>query len=101
MTRYLRPSQSIGTIFKRLNCGLTKDAARFRCKEVREQVTGDGAFRSDERLLRYAMRPFDLTMAATIHGVRPLWNEPRPDYVAQCWHGNAFLLSPGSQVRQS
>ncbi len=41
---------------------------------------------------RFVARPFDQRWCCYTT-VRPLWNEPRPDYAAQCWAGNAALVT--------
>ena len=45
-----------------------------------------------DHLRRYALRPFDVRWCY-YSAERPLWNEPRPKLWAQCWNGNAFLMS--------
>lgn len=70
---------------------LTEDAARFDAKKARPKVLAAEKFLV-ERLRRYVVRPFD-NQWCYYSGVRPLWNEPRPGLWAQCWRGNAFLLS--------
>lgn len=72
--------------------GLGQNAARFDAEKTRKKViAAEKGFRED-RLRRYAVRPFD-TQYCYYSGVRPMWNEPRPTLWAQCWPGNTFLLS--------
>lgn len=71
--------------------GLGENAARFDARKTRQKVVSAETFRT-ERLRRYAVRPFD-SQHCYYSGVRPLWNEPRPNLWAQCWPGNSFLLS--------
>jgi len=79
---------------KALDTGLTKDAARFGSKGAREIILDAEKFKPD-RLLRYALRPFD-TRWCYYSTKRPLWNEPRPTLWQQYWKGNSFLMSrPG------
>ena len=70
---------------------LTRDAARYVARKAREKAMRAEGF-ADEKLRRYALRPFDSTWCY-FTPVRPIWNEPRPSLWAQCWEGNAFLLS--------
>jgi len=76
---------------KGLKAGLTDDAARFEAKKARAKVIASESFDSS-RLRRYALRPFDIRWCY-YSPTRPLWNEPRPTLWAQCWDGNAFLLT--------
>ncbi|HLG99485.1 MAG TPA: type ISP restriction/modification enzyme [Bryobacteraceae bacterium] len=76
---------------KGLGDGLTKNAARFVAREARKKVLAKEKF-SDDRLQRYAVRPFD-NQWCYYTPVRPLWNEPRPALWAQIWEGNSFFLS--------
>ncbi len=81
-------------LLKRLDTGLTENAARFAAKGARERVIQSEAFQPSH-LLRYALRPFD-TRWCYYSSQRPLWNEPRPTLWQQCWKGNTFLMSrPG------
>jgi len=74
-----------------LNTGLTKDAAGFDARKVRPKVQVSEQYQST-RLRRYALRPFD-TRWCYYSDVSPLWNRSRPPLWAQCWPGNAFLLT--------
>ena len=74
--------------------GLTNDAARYDAKKCRLKVLKAEVY-DDTRVKQYALRPFDVRWCY-YSGVRPLWNEPRPAYWAQCWEGNIFFVSrPG------
>jgi hypothetical protein len=79
-----------------LKTGLTRDAARFDAKKAREKISKAEDFQPVQ-LRRYALRPFD-TRWCYYSSERPLWNEPRPSLWAQCWKGNAFLMSRPSGV---
>jgi hypothetical protein len=78
-------------VAKALHPGLGGDAARFKAKKAREKVLAVESY-DEARIRRYAVRPFE-TRWCYFSPVRPLWNEPRPTLWAQCWQGNAFLLS--------
>ncbi len=90
MRRYYNPAVSWEQLAA-LRTGLTEDAARFDARAAREKVLKAESFQSS-RMTRYALRPFD-TRWAYYSGIRPLWNEPRPQLWEQCWEGNRFLLS--------
>lgn len=69
--------------------GLMKAAARFDPVKCRKRALTEHKF--DERnLRRYCNLPFDVRWCYW-SPVRPMWNEPRPDLVAQHWPGNSFL----------
>ncbi|MCH7701286.1 MAG: N-6 DNA methylase [Planctomycetes bacterium] len=70
---------------------LAQDAARYGAKKCREKVLSIENY-DDLRLMAYALRPFD-TRWCYFSPVRPLWNEPRPAYSAQCWEGNSFFMT--------
>ena len=74
-----------------LTSGLTQDAARFDAEKTRTKVLSAEKFKLGH-LRKYAIRPFDYRWCY-FSPVRPLWNEPRPALWAQCWDGNAFLIS--------
>lgn len=70
---------------------LCKDAARYKAQETRKKVLAVEAF-NDARMRRYTVRPFD-SRWCYYSSVRPLWNEPRPSYSAQCWEGNSCIVA--------
>jgi hypothetical protein len=70
---------------------LTRDAARFNAKTARAKVLKTEGFDSSN-LRRYGVRPLE-TRWCYYSSVRPLWNEPRPELIAQCWKGNRFLVT--------
>ncbi len=90
MQMYFNPAVDWDSL-KALGTGLTEDAARFNAKKGRDKVTGAADYQPSH-LRRYALRPFDGRWCY-YSSERPLWNEPRPKLWAQCWQGNAFLLS--------
>jgi SAM-dependent methyltransferase len=71
--------------------GLTKDFARFDARKTREKLLRADTF-SASAVRRLLVRPMDLRWCYYTSS-RPLWNEPRPDYVAQMWAGNKALVS--------
>ncbi|MBW4493777.1 MAG: N-6 DNA methylase [Oscillatoria princeps RMCB-10] len=76
---------------KELGTRLTEDAAGFEAKKVRQKVRAAEPYQSS-MLRRYALRPFD-TRWCYYSDVSPLWNRSRPALWAQCYPGNAFLIS--------
>jgi SAM-dependent methyltransferase len=74
-----------------LGTGLTEDAAGFSAKAVRMKVLAVEQYQP-ARVRRYALRPFD-TRWCYYTDVSPVWNRCRPSLWAQCWEGNAFLMS--------
>jgi hypothetical protein len=71
--------------------GLTRDSAGFSAQETRNKITKIESF-SENRLSRFLLRPFD-TRWCYLSTVSPLWKRSRPDYQAQIWAGNSFILS--------
>ena len=79
---------------KVLNTGLTKKAASFEPEKVRATALKTEVF-SDDRLIRYSVRPFDLRWCYATY-VPMLWNRHRPDLQQQLWKGNSFFVTrPG------
>jgi hypothetical protein len=75
---------------------LAENAARYDAEKTRRRLIHDEGYRP-EQIVRYFVRPFDFQYCY-YSGIRPLWNEPRP----QLWDwqgivGNQFLVS--RQVR--
>jgi hypothetical protein len=71
--------------------GLGEDAARFDARKTREKVLREESFDS-EAIRRLLVRPMDVRWCY-YSSVRPLWNDPRPIYAAQCWQGNLALVT--------
>ena len=70
--------------------GLAKNAARFDAQKARERAIEAG-FDSGE-IVRQAMHPMD-NGYCYYTGVRPIWNEPRPQLHLQTKVDNLFFLS--------
>jgi Type ISP C-terminal specificity domain/N-6 DNA Methylase len=82
--------------FKAQKSPLSKNAARFDAAKTRKRLIHLEGFKS-KQIVRYCARPFDFQWCY-YSGIRPLWNEPRP----QLWDwsriaGNKYLVS--RQVR--
>lgn len=90
MRRYFDQAISFDDL-KREGHPLTKDAAAHDARKARERILSQEGFTS-ERLCRYALRPF-APCWCYYTAVGSVWNRPRPTLWAQCWEGNAFLLS--------
>ena len=90
MVLYFDPKTSWESLAT-LKTGLTDDAARFNAKKTREIVLAAESY-GPTSLRKALVRPMDYRWC--YHSfVRPLWNEPRPNYTNQCWNGNAFLVT--------
>jgi type I restriction-modification system DNA methylase subunit len=74
-----------------LRCGLSQNAARFDACAARTKLLRSERFDRD-RIRKFLVRPMD-TRWCYYTSVRPVWNEPRPAYAAQCWVGNAALVT--------
>jgi len=70
---------------------LVNDASRFEAVKARVKLLSGPTY-DDKRIVRYAVRPFDIRYAY-YSGERPLWNEPRPQLWDQRSPGNLFLAS--------
>jgi hypothetical protein len=70
---------------------LTRNFARFDPKKTRHRLLADDEL-SLSAIRPLLIRPMDLRWCYYAD-VRPLWNEPRPDYVQQMWKGNTALVS--------
>jgi hypothetical protein len=78
------------TVVKKLDNGLTENAARFDAKRTRLKVLEVENFNSSS-LRRVLVRPMDQRWCYHT-SVRPLWNEPRPLYSQQCWKDNPSFV---------
>jgi len=74
-----------------LKTGLTQKAARYDAKKTREIVLSAESY-NPKSIRKTLTRPMDYRWCY-YSSIRPLWNEPRPNYSSQCWNGNAFIVS--------
>lgn len=74
---------------KQIVPGLLRVAARFDPEKCRRLALQKHAF-DEANLRRFTVLPFDVRWCYW-SPMRPMWNEPRPDLVAQHWLGNSFL----------
>ena len=73
---------------------LSQPKARFDPQSTRAKAISAEAFNLDS-VLPYTVRPLD-TRWCYWTGVRPVWNEPRPQFRQQVFEGSAFLATrPG------
>jgi hypothetical protein len=86
---YLNPKVDWNT-FAALKTGLSKAAGRFDPPKARQKIQGATTF-DKKRVLRYAILPLDNRWAYH-SAARPLWNEPRPELLAQQAKDEAFLV---------
>jgi hypothetical protein len=84
--------------YSALGYGLTQVQGRFDPKSARIKALTAEKFDPD-RIVRYSLRPFD-TRWAYYTGVRPVWNEPRPQLWAQNHNGNEFLVTRPAGLRR-
>jgi Type ISP C-terminal specificity domain/N-6 DNA Methylase len=73
-----------------LGSSLAEDAGRFNAQKARTKVLENTKF-DEKYLVRYALYPMD-NRWAYYSAVRPLWNEPRPELLAQRPEGESFLV---------
>jgi hypothetical protein len=71
--------------------GITSDAARFDARKTRHKVLSAESF-AETAVRRGMVRPMDQRWCYYSQ-VRPLWNEPRPEYGRQCWPGNGAFAT--------
>lgn len=89
METYLNPAVD-WTTFAAFKTGLTKDAGRFDPSKARKKIQTATTF-DKKRVMRYAILPLDNRWAYH-SSVRPLWNEPRPELLAQKAKNELFLI---------
>jgi hypothetical protein len=89
MTAYFDPEVDWAN-FAALGTGLSKDAGRFNPATTRSRLQKAETF-EESRLKRYALYPLD-NRWCYYSGVRPLWNEPRPELVSQRADQEGFLI---------
>jgi hypothetical protein len=90
MKDYFDPENEWETL-RKLAPKLTKEFARFDPEKARRNLLAEDEF-STATIRRLTVRPMDVRWCYYTD-VRPLWNEPRPDYVKQMWEGNRALMS--------
>jgi hypothetical protein len=90
MRDYFNPNLSWEK-YKAAQKALTEEAAGFAPEKARLKALKAESF-DDNRVLRYALRPFD-TRWCYYTAVNPIWNRARPALWAQVWEGNRFLMS--------
>ncbi|MBW3625422.1 MAG: hypothetical protein KY468_18660 [Armatimonadetes bacterium] len=81
-----------------LNTGLTREAAGFEPKKVRQKVQMSESY-DPQKLVKYSLRPFD-TRWCYYSDVSPLWNRSRPTLWTQNQAENFFLVSRPTGVTE-
>lgn len=90
MQRYFDTTVTFETL-KTEGTGPVGDAGRFNAEPARTRLLTREAYQ-DDRIIRYALLPLD-TRYAYYTQVRPIWNEPRPEFYSAARDGNRFLVS--------
>ncbi len=90
MSLYYDPATSWEEL-SRLETGLTRDAARFDARKTRSKILETEEYH-ESTIRRLMVRPMD-SRWCFYTSVRPLWNEPRPAYVEQCWKDNGMVVT--------
>ena len=90
MKLYYDPNTSWESLVA-LKTGLTQDAARYDAKKTREIVLSAETY-NPKSIRKTLTRPMDYKWCY-YSSIRPLWNEPRPNYSSQCWNGNSFIVT--------
>jgi hypothetical protein len=96
IVRYFDPGATIDDL-KAEKIGPVQDMARFDARKAREHLLSHETFRLDS-ILRYYQRPFDEGWCYYT-STRPIWNEPRPELVAQIRRGSPCLISRAYRER--
>ncbi len=92
MKAYYDPSRSFNEVSSVEGAsGITRDAARFDARKTRQKVLSTESF-AESAVRRGTVRPMDQRWCYYSQ-VRPLWNEPRPEYGRQCWPGNGAFVT--------
>jgi hypothetical protein len=90
MARYFDSTISFETL-KTEGTGPVAQAGRFDPELGRSRVLARETFQI-EHIIRYSLLPLD-TRYAYYTQVRPIWNEPRPEFFAAAGGGTVFLVS--------
>jgi len=100
MRRYFDPSVLWETLVNERG-PLTESMARFDAKAARVKALSIEESRKKLQERRHAVRHYNRRLMVRPMDIRwcfytptrPIWNEPRPSYVHQCWPGNAAFVS--------
>lgn len=90
MRRYLDPTLSFETV-RASRSGPVQNAGRFNSEAARRRILAAEPF-DRGRLVRYSMFPLDQRWVYHTN-VRPVWNEPRPEFASQVRGRNLFIIS--------
>ena len=82
--------------FELMDHPLSKNAAGHKAEETRTRALQEAEF-SDEQIVRYIVRPFDVRHAY-FSDIPTIWNRARPKLWTQFSEGNRFLMSRPSGV---
>jgi hypothetical protein len=90
MSTYLNKNISWENLLN-MHLRITQPAARYDPKSTREKILKRAKFDLSS-FRKLIVRPMDKRWCY-YSDIRPLWNEPRPDYFKQCWEGNFCLVT--------
>jgi hypothetical protein len=90
MRRYLEPTVTFQTVQSE-KVGPVATAGRFNPETARRNIVPRQPF-CVTRIVRYALLPLDNRFAYHTN-IRPIWNEPRPEFAGQVRDNNLFIVS--------
>ncbi len=90
MGRYLNSSVTFKTL-QAEKIGPVGEAGRYDPERARRNILARDPFNAN-RIVRYALLPLDNRYAYHTN-VRPVWNEPRPEFADQVRDSNLFIVS--------
>jgi hypothetical protein len=85
--------------YSSLGYGLERPRAGIDPEKVRAAALEKEKKYREERVVRYAVRPFD-NVWAYYSAVPGVWNRARPTYWGHCWQGNEFLMTRPAGVSE-
>ncbi|MDZ7714013.1 MAG: type ISP restriction/modification enzyme [Rhodovibrio sp.] len=88
--RYLNPKINFSTL-RDENCGPVQPAGRFDPKEARNRIINEEGY-DPKNIRRYTMYPLDNRWCYH-SGIRPIWNEPRPELAQQMEDDNLCIVT--------
>lgn len=84
--------------YKQQSVHFVDDYVDFAAEETREKLVKESAFKPSA-VVPYVIRPFDVQWCYYT-AERPLWRRSRPEFAAQVWNGNQFILTRFKQSKR-